>query len=289
MSGRLIAALVATYPAGWRRRYGTEFSVVLADYLADAPWYRRPALIANTLGGALAARGQEKGTTMDERSPISTAVWAAGLFTVAGITFQKMGGEDALSAARYEHRSVDAAFVAVVACAVIALGALATAALPTLVALLRSRSRRIWALVAVPFVGVAVWVGIAQLTVHLDDGNSIHSAANNAAAAVLGAIGLMVVAATAWAANTVLARVPAPGPPRLRPLSLRVVAAGMAATTLATGGWGLAVHAAHLDTTGAGLIATPLWPSWLAATAVMAAATVLAVRAAWSQTHPAHV
>lgn len=91
-----------------------------------------------------------------------------------------------------------------------------------------------------------------------------------------------VTAATAWSASTVLRRVSADPSPAPRPLLLGVLAAGMAAATLACLAWGLAVHAADrngFDSHTDGLFATPFTASWIAAMVLMAAATAFAAKA----------
>jgi len=80
MSGdlRLVRALVACYPAGWRRRYGEEYQIVRAS----SGIHRHPGMVFDSLRGAVRAHG---GALMTDPSPTTVLVWAAGLFTVAGI------------------------------------------------------------------------------------------------------------------------------------------------------------------------------------------------------------
>ena len=90
--------------------------------------------------------------------------------------------------------------------------------------------------------------------------------------------GIAVVAATAWAATVVLARVPAEQPARLRPVASAVVAGGMALAAIAALIWGLLIRsgdpgAFHADY---GILATPFVPSWIAVTLALGAATALA-------------
>jgi hypothetical protein len=97
------------------------------------------------------------------------------------------------------------------------------------------------------------------------------------------------VAATAWAAATVLRRVPATQPARLRPVALLTVTTGMAVATVAALIWGLRVHTAG-PTSDHGFLATPFVPSWIAVVVALAAATTMAALAArrecWSaRTH----
>jgi hypothetical protein len=259
---RLVRALVACYPPQWRRRYGDEY----AQLLCDMRVHRRPALIADSLIGAARAYG---GVLMSGDSPMTLAVWGAGLFTVAGIGFGKLA-EDFTGAT--------GPYVLLVVAAAVALLALAVAAAPTAAALLRGRDPGARKYVAVPIVGAVVWYGVLRLALALSDGHGVHSAPNVAGFVLIAVIGVAVVAATAWAAATVLRRVPAVLPPRLRPAAVMTVATGMAVATVAALIWGLRVHAAQpaVFRGDYGLLATPFVPSWLAVVLALAAATVLA-------------
>ncbi|GIH19514.1 hypothetical protein [Rugosimonospora africana] len=264
----LVRALLACYPSGWRRRYGQEY----AQLLCDLGVHRRPRLIVNSLRGAVHARW-EQGGFMSTRSPMTTAVWATGLFTVAGIAFQKLA-EDLTGAA-------GGVYVLLVAAAAVALLALVAAAAPTAMALLRGRDAGAWRYVAVPFAGAAAWYGVLRLALLLSQGHGVHSAATITGFALIAVSGIGLVVATAWAAATVLRRVPADQPTRLRPAALVVLAAGMAVTTVVAVIWGARVHASdptvfHGDH---GLLATPFVPSWIATIGLMAAASVLAAAA----------
>jgi hypothetical protein len=146
----LIRALVGCYPAAWRRRYGDEY----AQLLCDLRVHRRPGLVVNSLLGAARVHG---GVLMSSDSPMTLAVWAAGLFTVAGIGFAKLA-EDFTGVAAAPH-----AFM-IVASAV-ALLALVAAAAPAGAVLLRGRDRGAWKYVAVPVAGAAVWYGVLRTAV----------------------------------------------------------------------------------------------------------------------------
>jgi hypothetical protein len=266
---RLVRALLACYPESWRRRYGQEY----AQLLCDLGVHRRPRLIVNSLRGAWDAQLTEGGLRMSTHSPMSTAVWATGLFTVAGIGFQKLS-EDLTGVA-------GTVYTLLVAAAAVALLALVAAAAPTAAALLRGRDTGAWKYVAVPVVGAAAWYGVLRLALAISHGHGVHTAANLTAVALVAVAGIAVVAATAWAAATVLRRVPAAEPTRLRPTALIVLAAGMAASTIIALIWGLRVHtsaptAFHGDH---GIVATPFMPSWIATVVLMAAATAFATTA----------
>ena len=264
MSGdvRLVRALVACYPAAWRRRYGDEY----AQLLCDLRVHRRPALIVDSLRGAVRAYG---GVLMASDSPMTMVVWAAGLFTVAGIGFAKLA-EDFTG-------NAGGMYALLVAAAAVALLALVAAAVPSAVALLRGRDAGAWKYVAVPVVGAVVWYGVLRLALAISAGRGAHSAPNVAGFVLIAVTGIAVVAATAWAAATVLQRVPAAQPARLRQVAVMTVAAGMAVATVAGVIWGLQVRSG--DPAGFrgdhGILATPFVPSWIAVVVAMAAATAI--------------
>ena len=259
---RLIRVLLGCYPAGWRQRYGDEYAQLLCDLRVS----RRPALIVDSLRGAVRAYG---GALMTSRSPMTVAVWATGLFTVAGIGLQKLS-EDFVGVA-------EGSYHLVVAAAAVGLLALIVAAAPNAVVLLRGRDNRGWRYVAVPFLGAAVWYGVLRLAVALSGKHGVHSAPNVIGFALVAVAGVSVVAATAWAATTVLNRTSAAQPARLRPAALLTVSAGMAVATIGALVWGLRIH---VDDPGGfrgdhGILATSFVPSWIAALILMAIATAL--------------
>jgi hypothetical protein len=263
---RLVRALVACYPCGWRRRYGDEY----AQLLCDLRIHRRPKLIVDSLLGAVRAHG---GVLMASDSPMTIVVWAAGLFTVAGIGFAKLA-EDFTG-----HGG--GMFTLLAAAAAVALLALVAAAAPSAVALLRDRDAGAWWYVAVPVAGAIVWYGVLRLALATLAGNRVHSAPNVTGFVLITVTGIAVVAATAWAAATVLRRVPAARPAPPRPVAMMTVAVGMAVATVAALIWGLQVRSG--DPAGFrgdhGILATPFVPSWIAVVVALATATALAALA----------
>jgi hypothetical protein len=263
---RLVRTLVACYPASWRRRYGEEYAQLLCDMRVGD----RPGLILDSLRGAVRAHG---GALMSNRSPLADAVWAVGLFTVAGIGLQKLT-EDFTGVA-------GTVYGVLVAAAALALFGIVVAAAPTAWALARGRDAGAWKYLAVPIVGSIIWYGVLRVALAAAEGHSVHSATNIVASTLVAVVGVAVVGATAWAATALLHRVPAAQPARLRPVALLVVAAGMAATTITALVWGLQVRSS--DPAGFrgdhGILATPFVPSWVAVVVLLAAATGLAVTA----------
>lgn len=275
MSGdvRLVRALVACYPAGWRRRYGDEY----AQLLCDMRVHRRPVLILDSLLGAVRAYG---GVVVSRRSPMTAAVWATALFTVAGLGFAKLA-EDVTGRAA-------GAYALLVAAAAVALLAMAAAAAPTAVALVRGHDAGAWKYVAVPVVGTAVWYGVLRLASAISNGHSVHAGPNVIGFVLVAAAGIAVVAATAWAAVSVLSRVPARQPARMRPVAATIVAAGMAVATIASVMWGLQLRSADPAVFNGdnGLLATPFVPSWIGVVIALAAATALATLSTRSRPVP---
>ena len=279
----LVRALLSCYPARWRDRYRDEYAVLISDLFATAAWHRHPALVVNTLRGALDARLHPIGAlTMRSSSALSVAIWAAGLFTVAGIGFQKLTEDPAIMAAAGRHHAIGIAFATLVVASAIALLGVVALAVPTAIALIRTRERAAAKWIAVPPVAVAVWFGVLPVALALAHGHRVHSTATVLAAVLIFGGGIAVVAATAWAAATMLRRTPGIGPARLRPVSLSVLAGGMAVATIACAAWGASVLAAAPSwvPSRAGILATPFVPSWIAIVVAMAAATALAVLAA---------
>jgi hypothetical protein len=260
---RLVRALVACYPAPWRLRYGEEY----AQLLCGLHVHRRPGLIANSLFGAVRARG---GVLMSGGSPMTAAVWAGGLFTVAGLSFAKLA-EDVSGHA-------GGTYGLMVAGATVALLALVIAAAPIALALIRGAGRSVGKFVAVPFAGAAAWFGVLRLAMVISAGHGVRTAPTVTAFVLVTTAGIAVVAATAWAVTEVLSRVPVPPPTRLRPVALNTVAAGMAVATVAAAMWGVQVRSGdpeifHGDH---GILATPFVGSWVAVVAALSASTVLA-------------
>jgi hypothetical protein len=271
-------SLLACYPAAWRRRYGDEYVALLSDSLRHTSRARRAALVTDVLRGALDARLNVKGPPMADRAnaPTTTAIWATGLFTVAAGGFFKMIDDATLITASHQDTAVGWSLLLLKVAAAIALLAMVVTALPTARAMLGGRAAGTFKFLTVPPIAAALWFGLARVLVDRHSANTTPDVVVVIAVSV-GAVA--VVAATAWSASTVLRRVPADSPPRLRPLSLRVLAVGMAATTLACLSWGLAVHSADpsgFSSRTDGLFARPFEPSWIVMLVLMAVAATIA-------------
>jgi hypothetical protein len=272
---RLVRALVACYPATWRRRYGEEYAQLLCDLRVQ----RRPALIIDSLCGAARAYG---GVVMTKASPITVAIWASGLFTVAGIGFAKLADDFTAQA--------PGSYALLVAAAAVALLALIAAALPTALSMLHGRDAGAWKYLAISVVGTAGWYVVLRLALAMSDGHRVHSAPNVAGFVLVAMTGIVVVAATAWAAARVLRRVPAEQSPRLRPVAMMTTAGGMAVATVAAALWGLQLRSADPAGFGGdnGILATPFVPSWIAVLVALSVSTVLAALAARRQVAATH-
>jgi len=197
---------------------------------------------------------------MSRRSPMTSLVWAAGLFTVAGLAFAKLA-EDF-------HGQARASYAVLVVAATVALLALAVAAAPAL------RDRHAWKYAVVPLAGTALWYGTVRLTLALSTGR------NAVGFVVVAAAGTLVVGATAWAASAALRRAPVASGAAIRV----VAAAGMGLATIAALAWGLQVRSLG----GSGFLAGPFLPSWIGVVVALAAATALAGSSARYRTAAGH-
>jgi hypothetical protein len=278
---RLVRWLVACYPAVWRERYGEEFASVLSDSLTASPVYRLPAFLTNVLYGAVDARLNPEGPFMSERVRVSlvTAVWAAGLFGVAGAGFQKVTEYPDLKEAADQHVAVGWSYDVLLAAAALALLALVLVAAAAAMGLVRQRSMGTLKFLAVPLLAGAAWLGALPLAKWLSGNHGVHSAANLLAIAMLVLASLAVVAATAWTAGVMMRRAQVRALPRLGAITLPAVAGTMAAATLACAAWGVGLWVSDPAEFNSddGLVASSLSGSWAAITVVMAAATALAV------------
>ncbi|WP_410812868.1 hypothetical protein [Micromonospora sp. 067-2] len=174
--------------------------------MCDLHINRRPILILDSLLGAVRAHG---GVLVSGETSINAAVWAAGLFTMAGLGFAKLA-EDVGG-------HTNGPYLLLVVAASAALLALVVVAAPTAVALLRGGNRGVWKYAAVPFAGAALWYGLLRLALKVTAGHGVHSTPTVAGFVLIAVAGVGVVAATAWAATEVLDRVPVVTPTRLRP------------------------------------------------------------------------
>jgi hypothetical protein len=207
------------------------------------------------------------------RSPLTAAIWATGLFTVAGIGFQRISEHVGGTAVR-------AAFVVLVVAALVGLAAIVAVAVPALLAMLRGRSAAAWRYPLIAAVAIAAWLGVLAGAKTIAQGHSVHSAATVTAALLLVVTGLAVVATVAWGASATLRRVEAPAPRGLRSTGLAVLAAGMAAATAANLVWGIAaLDTDVVDRSHGGLLATPFLPAWIVNLVLMIVATAVAVGA----------
>jgi hypothetical protein len=264
--GRLVRSLVACYPARWRRRYGEEY----AQLLCDLHVHQRPALILNSLLGAVRAHG---GVLMSSDSSTTAVVWAGGLFTVAGLGFVKLT-EDFNGYA-------GGMYLLLVISAAMALLGLVSVAAPTALAMVRGAHRGVLRYVAVPFVGAAVWLGVLRLALAISAGHGVRDTPTVAGFVLIAVAGIAVVATTAWAVTEVLSRVPAAPSGPLRPVALMTVAAAMGVATVAAVMWGLQVRSADPAAFRGdhGILATPFVVNWVAVVVALTASSVMAALA----------
>ena len=279
----LVRLLLACYPASWRRRYGDEYADLMTRSFHAAGPVRRVGQVSDILRGALDARIHPKGRGMAEHStPMTAAVWATGVFTVAVSALAKMTDDTTLIAARDHYAAIGWSFDLAGVAAGVALLALVAAALPAGLAVLQRRDWHSLRLLIIPALGCAAWYALVRLVLLLFNGHSVNSGVKATVTVIVTGGAVAVVGAIAWTANAVLRRVPVSLPPRGRSAALAILAIGMAATTAACLAWGVALHDADPAGYSAGhdgLFSTPFAPSWITISVLMAAATVLAARA----------
>jgi hypothetical protein len=286
----LVRAVLGLYPRSWRDRYADEFGRLLADLLACASWRRRIRLIVNAAGGAADAHLRlPGGRPMIDRIRTSLAMitCALVLFAVAGAGFQKMTEDTPFVAANRQYSSIGTSFDVLRGAAIAAGIIVLAAAIPLVWAVLRqARARRradLIALLATPLVAIAAWLLLARLLFGGSGQRKFHSLADSPWVIVMIVLGAGVAALCAWSAIAILRRAEL-GERLLRAEVIPMIAVTvcMAIVTVTDLSWGLAVHASDnsLFTSSNGLFATYLPSSWGTGLVALAAATIVAARAA---------
>ncbi len=177
MTGRLAGLALALYPLAFRRRYEQEMRALLEE--------SQPRVLAllDLLRGAMAAHLRPPAAAGDgvdpcERLRASTsgqlACWVA--FAAAGFGFYKTTEDAPFAAAGHAHRLLGDTHLAVQVLAVLASAAVLLGALPLILAALnRARLQpRLWRLVALPPLIVAVFVGLTRLMEALAGSQPVH-------------------------------------------------------------------------------------------------------------------
>ncbi len=258
MSGRLAALALALYPLAFRRRYEQEMRALLED---SPP---RAGALLDLLRGALAAHLRPAAAAEVEpceRLRASTsgqlACWVA--FAAAGFGFYKTTEDAPFAAAGHVHRLLGDTHLAVQVLAVLASAAVLLGSVPLILAALR-RARmqpRLWRLVALPPLIVAVFIGLTRLMEAVANSQPLHHAGTEGAIAFIAwsLAGLACGAGCVVGARAVLFAVPVGRARLLAAYACGVfVTAAMVAITLATALYaiGLFADASSLAAAGNG-------------------------------------
>jgi hypothetical protein len=275
------------YPRAWRDRFGTEFGVLLDETRAT------PSVLFDVLVAAVDAHLHPTGPRrrwplMIERLRLSELVVFASwvVFVVAGLAFQRMTEGAPYTGIAADHPTVQWTYLVVVAGAMLSLCAVIFAGLPIALAIARAAiAERHWrhvALLAVPPAAIAIWVGLTAVFLAVV-GTPSGDAARIALFLVwVGVFVLAAVASTvAVSAAALVAEVDGAFYRRAaRPALL--TAAAMVVVVAAILAWGVALAVAAPSTFwgSEGILGGSTVLTWLGVMAVMAGATMVAIRAA---------
>jgi NADH:ubiquinone oxidoreductase subunit K len=267
------ASLLLAYPPGWRARYGDELDVLVSDLQEHG---RKPVPMAFDLlrGAAAAWCRTRRGFAMSERSrnALTSVLWSWVAFAATAAWFgHDLGSYPNRSAARQialVHPAVPDAYHVLVGVGVVAVAATALAAVSfALEAGRYARSHRrnsIVALMALPPVTAAAWLGVVQLIGRTD------STAGMTFAVLWLLLGL---AGIAWSTQAVITIVRtcefSRTAWRIGAGAAAAVTAAMLTGTGATIVWGLAFRASQGHSAGTS--------GWLIVTAIMAVTSARAV------------
>ena len=281
-----VRVAVRLFPADWRSRYGDEFAALL-DQTPSTPRIAFDVLVAAVDAHVHPTGPRRRWPLMIERLRISELVVFASwvVFVVAGLAFQRMTEGPPFTSAAAGQPIVGGAYAAIVVGAVVSLCAVCVAGVPIAVAIARTAiGERRWrqlALLAVPPIALAIWIG---LTAYLLLRGDSPSADPWRLIAFLGWVGTFVVAAiastVAVSAAAIAARIDGSFYRRAT-LPAVVTAIAMTVVVVAVVAWGtalaLASPAAFWSDDGILRSSTPL--TWIGVVLAMAAASVVALRA----------
>lgn len=286
----VVRAVLSLYPRPWRDRYQDEFARLLTDLLACSPRRGRIRLILNAAGGAADAHlnlGGGRAMTERIRSSLGVIICALVVFAIAGTSFQKMTEDPAFTTAASLHSQIGTSFNVLRGAAVAAGIIVIIAAIPLVwIAVRQAVTRRqpvllLW--LSLPPVAIGAWIGILKLIMWLSPHPRVHSRANITEVAIVVVLGAAAAALCAWSTLKALRATELPDRLlRAEVIPMIAVVVCMSAVTVTDLSWGMAVRAGDgtLFHSTNGLLATALPPSWLIGLVVLAAATVVAGRAA---------
>jgi hypothetical protein len=276
------AGLLIAYPPDWRDRYGDELEMLVRDLREHG---RSPAVMAFDLlrGAAAAWRLSKRGFGMSKRSrqALVTVLWSWVAFAATAAWFghdlgiyPSRSAADQIAAA---HQVVPDAYHVLIAVGVVGLAATAVAAVPFALEAARfaraNHKNSVFALMAVPPVTAAIWLGGVQVI-----GRS-NSTTDLTMAVVWLLLGLAGIAASTQAVVRIVRTCEVSQTTwRIGAGAATAVAAAMLVGTGATIVWGLAFRASSGHGAGAS--------GWLIVTAIMAVTTARAVLALLSARRP---
>ena len=275
------------YPAAWRDRYGDEFGALLEETPMSV------SAVFDVLVAAVDAHLHPTGPhrswpLMIERIRRSElAVFASWVvFVVAGLAFQRMTEGDPFAPIASSQTAVGVSYAVIVAGAVVSLAAVTIAGVPIALAIARAgirlRSWRQLALLAVPPIALAAWMGLTLYLVSRGD-----QPADDPWRLVtfLGWVGSFIVAAIASTVAVGAAALAAEidgSLYRRAALPAMITGVAMGVVALAVTAWGIALAfaspSAFWSSDGILGSSTPL--TWLGILLVMALATAVAVPSA---------
>jgi hypothetical protein len=265
--------LLAAYPAGWRARYGEEVEWLVSDLRAGG---RAPLPMAFDLffGAVSAWITTGRGALMSERSKdaLISVLWSWVAFAAVGAWFGHDLGiyPTAISAQQVAvlHPAVPDVYNVLMAAG--SFGVLATGVAGLAFAFdairygIRAGQRRVFALMAVPVVVAAVWLGGLQLL------PADHSAGGLSLAVGWLLLGVAGIAASTQAVVTVVRTAEFEARTwKIGGVAAAAVTAAMVVATVSTIVWGIVERLGEAHPGDAS--------GWLIVTAVMAVTTVRAV------------
>lgn len=272
----LAVALTRLYPAGWRERYGQEFTAMLQQCPAT------PRMVLNTAAGAAGAwlrwPALAGSASARLRGALTAVLWGGLAVLLASSAFVKAE----IPATHPSVRAVGTALVTVslTAAAVIAAGAVAPAMAVTRLAVAGRRRDVLWLIAAPPLAG-AVFIGFVAALATMLRHTHVGPALGHPLFYVLAAAFLTATVITGRAPILALRRLD-PGARVLR-VSVPFGAAAVVAMTAVTGL--MTVYAVMLDRYEPWLAHSGYGPPWwhpslltqlVVTTVVMAAGTLLA-------------
>jgi hypothetical protein len=284
---RWIRLAVRLYPAAWRDRYGDEFGALLEETRLSIP-VLFDVVVAAADAHVHPAGPRRRWPLMIEpirRSELAVfASWV--VFVVAGLAFQRMTEGDPFVPIASGQAVVGISYAAIVAGAVVSLAAVAVGGIPIALAIARAAiDQRRWrqlALLAVPPIALATWIG---LTLYLVSRSEPATSDPWRVVTFLGWVGSFVVAAIASTIAVGAAALAAEIDGsfyRRAALPAMITALAMGVVALAVTAWGIALAVASPSAfwSSEGILGSSTPLTWLGIVSAMAAATAVAVRSA---------